>query len=110
MPESSSFNLGFWAQIVGWVVMIFGGGSVLGHYKRQLDEHQKLADKCSSNNYITEEKCRQNYAERQERNEIQMAHIRESLAALVDLRTKFGELSTKIDVLIDRDNRNDAHK
>jgi len=107
MPESSSFNLGFWAQIVGWVVMIFGGGSVLGHYKRQLDEHQKLADKCSSNNYITEEKCRQNYAERQERNDIQMAHIRENLSSINDIKMQIGALSSKIDVLKDRMERTD---
>ena len=105
-------NLQTWATLVGWGVVIFGGGVGFGHLKRQTDEHQKAIDKCSSGDLMTQKKCDSLHESRQQTTDVKLDTIEKMLAEMKVDRCKIderlGALGSKIDVMYDRwERRND---
>jgi len=99
-------DLKLWGTIVGWIVLIFGGGVAWGHHNRQIAEHQKTIDKFDTNSLMTEKKCEALHDTWQETTDVKLNNIEAMLNEMKTDRRKIderlGALSSKIDVMYDR--------
>ena len=99
-----------WGTIVGWVVMVFGGGAAWGQHKRQLTEHQKVIDNCKMGELLSIDRHKEICDSKQAPVMIQLKSIESMLNEMKSDRRKFderlGALSSKLDVLDDRWGRN----
>lgn len=98
-----------WAAIVGWIILIFGGGIAWGKHQTQLNALQKRSDNCDSVTVMTEDKCQKFHSLAQESMNIKLANIEKMLDEMkrdkdkVELR--LGSMTAKMEVFIDRWNR-----
>ena len=63
-------------------VILVSIGIAWGIHQRQLNEHQRLVDRCDMSKIMTEEKCRNLHNEREERTTVVLAGIQKSLVNL----------------------------
>ena len=96
----------FWATIIGWFVLIFGGGSAWGILKHKTDAHQKIIDKCNVADIMTVTRCQDFHTTHQEATKVQLDNIETGIAEMkVDrhrLEQKLNDLVSKINVIYDR--------
>ena len=106
MSTSAETDIKLWATLIGWFVMIFGGGAVWGGHKRQLGDHQKVIDNCHLDQLMTEDKCKTLHETRQETADVQMAGIQRTLDKVERCQEKvdarLGKLTSSLEIYMDR--------
>ena len=96
----------FWASVIGWAVLIFGGGTAWGYQRFQIRHHQKIIDGCKMEKLMTEDKCKEFHKVHQETTNVTLKNIEDKLDAMVEMNTRSderaGAMSSSIAVMFDR--------
>lgn len=104
MADETDMKL--WATLIGWFVLIFGGGAAWGHHSRQITDHQKVIDNCNMSKLMTEDKCKNFHETHQRTTQMQLSNIEQLLNDLKidrrDMDTRLGDMASKLDVLYGR--------
>ena len=102
-PET---DLKLWAYLIGWIVVVFGGGVAWGYLKHQIMSHQKVIEACKLGDLMTEEKCKVLHGVRQELSDVKLDNIETMLKDMQEDRKdadrRMGRLVSRIDVIYDR--------
>jgi len=103
---SDETDLRLWGTIIGWIVLIFGGGAAWGTLKHKTDSHQKAIDRCKMEDLMTIERCREFHATHQEATTEKLNAIQRTLDEMKLARnrtdSKLGGLTSRIEVIFDR--------
>jgi hypothetical protein len=103
---SDETDIRLWSTLIGWAVMIFGGGAAYGHIKHKTDAHQKAIDNCKMEDLMTEDKCREFHGTHQEATDVTLTNIQRTLDDIrqdrKDSETRLGAMAGRIEVIFDR--------
>lgn len=107
-------DLRLWTTIVGWLVLVFGGGAAWGNHRGQLKQHQKELDALDPTKIMTENKCKEFHKAHQEPVDIKLTAIQATLEEMKSDRKetdqRLGVLTSKLDILVDRMERRDKQQ
>jgi len=103
---SDETDLRLWGTLIGWIILIFGGGAAWGTLKHKTDSHQKSIDGCKMSDIMTENKCREFHSTHQVATTEKLNGIQHTLDRMEADRTKvegkLGALAGRIEVIFDR--------
>jgi hypothetical protein len=98
--------LKLWEYIIGIAAIFVGIGAAWGWTRSKIVSHDKAIEACHIESLMTEPKCERMHAERDRLTQMQLANQQKIIDQLVKDRNnadqRWGALSTKIDVIIDR--------
>ena len=77
-------TISFWVAITGWVATLLGGAWKFGKFQQRLDSLEAVVNSCHLEDYMTEEKCREKFAMRQETSTLVLTNIQKSIDTLIE--------------------------